>query len=97
MSYLYYLCLLTHSGVQHILCCVLVLVFFVYDASCSGLSFLISPSIFSNVYSLEIIISKKNIGYDSAILIVSVPSGVLSSFKKCKKAAICLEYPQHFI
>ena len=79
MSYLYYLCLLTHSGVQHILCCVLV--FFVYDASCSGLSFLISPSIFSNVYSLEIIISKKNIGHDSAMLIVSVPSGVPSPFE----------------
>jgi hypothetical protein len=52
-----------------------------YDASSSGLSFLISRSVFSNVYSLEIIISKTNIGYDSAILIVFVPSGVPSSFE----------------
>jgi hypothetical protein len=29
MSYLRYLCLLTHSGVQHILCCVFVLFVFV--------------------------------------------------------------------
>ena len=29
MSYLRYLCLFVHSGVQHILCCVFVLFFFV--------------------------------------------------------------------
>ena len=29
MSYLRYLCLFSHSGVQHILCCVFVLSFFV--------------------------------------------------------------------
>jgi hypothetical protein len=29
MSYLRYLCLFTHSGVQHLLCCVFVLFFFV--------------------------------------------------------------------
>jgi hypothetical protein len=29
MSYLRYFCLFAHSGVQHILCCVLVLFFFV--------------------------------------------------------------------
>ena len=29
MSYLRYLCLLAHSGVQHILCCVFALFFFV--------------------------------------------------------------------
>jgi len=29
MSYLRYLCLFAHSGVQHILCCIFVLVFFV--------------------------------------------------------------------
>jgi hypothetical protein len=44
MSYLRYLCLLTYSGVQHILCCVscfvcLRLVFYVHNvASYSGLS-----------------------------------------------------------
>jgi hypothetical protein len=42
MSYLRYLCLLAHSGVQHILFCVFVAFFFVlytYVASFSGLSF----------------------------------------------------------
>ena len=45
--------LFTHSGVQHILYCVFVLFFFVLCtrfASFSGLSFLIAPSVFSNVY-----------------------------------------------
>jgi len=37
MSYLDYLCLITHSGVRHILCCVFVLFFFVLCFS--GLSF----------------------------------------------------------
>ena len=37
------LCLLQHSGVQHILCCVFGLFFFVYVASFSGLSFLDCP------------------------------------------------------
>ena len=39
MSYLRYLCLFTHNGVQHILCCVFVLFFFVlctHVASVSG-------------------------------------------------------------
>ena len=48
VSYLRYLFLLTHNGVQHILCCVFALFFFVffvpYVASFSGLS------VFSNVY-----------------------------------------------
>jgi hypothetical protein len=50
MSYLRYLCLLVHSGVQHLLCCV-----FCFSSSCvpyvvsfSGLSILIAPC--SNVY-----------------------------------------------
>ena len=34
MSYLRYLCLLAHSGVQHILCCVFVLFFFGFCALC---------------------------------------------------------------
>ena len=41
MSYLRYLCLFTHSGVQHILCCVFGLLFFVLCtlfAGCSGFS-----------------------------------------------------------
>jgi hypothetical protein len=29
MSYLRYMCLFAHSGIQHILCCVFVLIFFV--------------------------------------------------------------------
>ena len=37
MSYLPYLCLLAHSGVQHILCCALVLFVFVSVASFSVL------------------------------------------------------------
>ena len=53
MSYLRYLCLLAHSDVQHILCCVFVSFFFVlYDLveSFSDCPFLIAPSVFSNVY-----------------------------------------------
>ena len=34
MSYLLYLCLFAYSGVQHILCCVLILFFFVLCALC---------------------------------------------------------------
>ena len=53
MSYLRYLCLLVHSGVQHILCCVcFVFVRLVYpklQVSLNG-PFLIAPSVFSNVY-----------------------------------------------
>jgi hypothetical protein len=37
MSYLRYLCLLAHSGVQHILGCVFTLFLFVYVARFSGL------------------------------------------------------------
>jgi len=51
MSYLSYLCLLAHSGVQHIMCCDFVLL----SSSCApfiasffGLS--IASSVFSNVY-----------------------------------------------
>ena len=55
MSYLRYLCLFWYSGVQHILCCVFVLFFFVlctiYMLPVSlDCPFVISPSIFSNVY-----------------------------------------------
>ena len=49
MSYLRYLCLLANSGVQHILCCVL-LVFVLCTLYCQFL--LIAPSVFSksNIY-----------------------------------------------
>ena len=54
MSYLRYLCLIAHSGVQHILCCVFVLFFFVlYTLGCQFLWIVflfISSSVFSNVY-----------------------------------------------
>jgi hypothetical protein len=57
MSYLRYMCLLTYSGDQHILRYVFVLLFFLlcvaYVARFSGLSFLIAPSVFSNVYLLQ--------------------------------------------
>jgi len=56
MSYLYYLCLFAHSGVQHISCCVFVLFVFVlcivYPILSVSLdcSFFIALSVFSNVY-----------------------------------------------
>jgi hypothetical protein len=56
MSYLCYLCLFVHSGSQHILCCVFVsfvfvlcLVYPMLPVSLDCL-FLITPSVFSNVY-----------------------------------------------
>jgi hypothetical protein len=57
MSYLRYMCLFTYSGDQYILRYVFVLLFFLlcvaYVARFSGLSFLIAPSVFSNVYLLQ--------------------------------------------
>ena len=50
MSYLRYLCLFVYSGVQHILCCVFVLIFFVLLQVCLDCSFLIAPSVFSSIY-----------------------------------------------
>ena len=54
MSYLRYLCLLTHSGVQRISCCAFVLFFFVFLYSMLPFSwdfpFLIAPSVFFGVY-----------------------------------------------
>ena len=52
VSYLRYLCLLVHSGVQHILCCFLLwfsssMLQVPLDCSC-----LIASSVFSNVYSV---------------------------------------------
>ena len=50
ISYLLYLCLFAHSGVQHILCCIFLrLVYLMLPASLNS-PFLIAPSVFSNVY-----------------------------------------------
>jgi hypothetical protein len=48
------LCLFAHSGVQHIMYCVFVLVFFVLLPVSLDCPFLIAPSVFSNVYLLTI-------------------------------------------
>jgi hypothetical protein len=53
MSYLRYLCLFTHSGVQRILCCVFALFFFVlYNLCCQFLWIILFwlPLVFSNIY-----------------------------------------------
>ena len=52
MSYLPYLYLFAHSGVQHILCCVFVSFFFILLQASLDCPFLIAPSVFSNVYLL---------------------------------------------
>jgi hypothetical protein len=62
MSYLRYLCLFAHRGVQHILYCVFVLLCLFsscvrYVASFSGLSTLIAPSVFFNVYHAHSLVS----------------------------------------
>ena len=60
MSYLCYLCLFVHSGVQRILCCVFVLFVIVLSLVYPMLPvsldcpFLIAPSFFSKVYLLQI-------------------------------------------
>ena len=53
MSYLRYLCLFAHSGVQDILCCVFVLYFFVLLPVCLDYSFCIDPSVLSDVYKID--------------------------------------------
>ena len=53
MSYLLYLHLCAHSGVQHILCCVFVLFFFAMLPVSLNCPFLVSPSVFPNVYLLS--------------------------------------------
>jgi hypothetical protein len=52
MFYLHYLCLLAHSGVQHILCCVFVFLRLVYRmlTMSLGCPFLIAPLVLSKVY-----------------------------------------------
>ena len=50
MSYLRYLCLFAHSGVQYILCCVFVLFFFVVLPVSLDCSFLIAALLSSSVF-----------------------------------------------
>jgi hypothetical protein len=52
MSYLCYLCLFAHSGVQHIMCFCFVCLCLVYHVLPVSLDipFLNTPSVFSNVY-----------------------------------------------
>jgi energy-coupling factor transporter transmembrane protein EcfT len=56
MCCLRYVCLFAYNGVQHILCCVFVLFFFVLRTLCCQflwiVLFWIAPSVFSNVYFL---------------------------------------------
>ena len=56
MSYLPYLYLFAYSGVQHILCCVFVSLFFILLQVSLDCPFLIAPSVFSNVYSITMFI-----------------------------------------
>ena len=50
MFYLCYLYLFTHSGVQYILCCVFLRIVFSMLPVSLDCSFLMAPSVFSNVY-----------------------------------------------
>ena len=50
MSYLPYLCLFAHSGVQHMLCCVFILFFFPLLTLSLDCSFLLPFRYFLNVY-----------------------------------------------
>ena len=52
MSYLRYLCLFAYIGAQHIMCCVsgFFLFFFVLLPVSLDCPFLITPSVFSNIY-----------------------------------------------
>ena len=52
MSYLRYLCLFAHTGVQHILCCVFLRLVYPMLPVSLGFPFLIAFSVFSNVYLL---------------------------------------------
>ena len=52
MSYLHYLCLPAYSGLQHILCCVFILLFFVLLPVSLDCPFVVALSVFSNVYLL---------------------------------------------
>ena len=55
MTNLRYLCLFAHSGILHILCCIFALFFFALLPIPLDCPFLISPSVFSNVYFMNVI------------------------------------------
>jgi hypothetical protein len=59
MSYLPYLCLFAYIDVQHILCCVFVFLRLVYPMLLVSLDcpFLIAPSVFSNIYLVQLFAS----------------------------------------
>ena len=71
MSYLRYLCLFVYSGVQHVLCCVFVLFFFVLLPVSPDCLFQIAPSVFSNVYCVPYVATF------SGLSILDCPFGIL--------------------
>ena len=50
MSYLSYLCLFAYSGVEHILCCVVLRLVYHMMPLSQNCPFFIPPSVFSNAY-----------------------------------------------
>ena len=67
MSYLLDLCLFAHSGVQHILCCVFVLFFFVLLPFSLDCPFLIATSVFS-VYSWSFFVFSEKVRDDCSFM-----------------------------
>jgi hypothetical protein len=51
MSYLRYLCSLAHSGVQHILCCVFILFFFVLYTLCGQFLWIVTFLLYLQLFS----------------------------------------------
>ena len=62
MSYLRYLCLFVHSGVQHILRCVFLRLVYPMSPVSLDCHFLIAPSVFANVYFRATVGSSQRIG-----------------------------------
>ena len=60
MSYLRYLYLLVHSGVQHILCCIFLLLFFVFCIQCCQFLWIVHL-LLSLLYFLTFIVIKSSI------------------------------------
>ena len=65
MLYLRYLCLLGHSGVQYILCCVFLRLVYLMLPVSLDCPFLIAPSVFSNVYLHITVRLKEHPGHTS--------------------------------
>ena len=59
MSYLRYLCLLAHSGVQHILCCIFVLLFLVFCTICCQCLWIAHFFLLPDGYSLTFIYQER--------------------------------------